>query len=518
MAVNTEVTAADIARLAGVGRAAVSNWRRRHPDFPNPVGGSPNSPTFALAEVEAWLTANGRTAGVNTPGGQAVGRTADSAESRLAQAMAALLPTPLQGTVLDPVCGDGAALAAAARRLGPRPHYVGRDRDPAQIAVAHSALAGAGATRVDISPGPVAELAHHPDAVISIIPATGLPAEGMTWEYGQPSRADQPLGWVQVCLATLKPGGTAVVAVPFAVAVRTSARRIRADLLRAGVLTHVIGLPEKVGPPGGPWQIWMLTLPAGRPAYVLCMVDLVDRDPDDLPRDDTAWAAIFADPARTRDVPSIELLDEDVFLVPAAYLEPVPRDVAPKYSDLRDRYAARARRLPDIAPALPLVSSESADMPPVSTFVTVADLARSGALTLVDREAAYPGDVFVPVTPGRFDAYVLDGSGGPDVKAASVLRCDPTALDPYFLAGFLRSEINRRQAAGTIGGTFRLDVRRARVPRMPLPQQRRYGEQFRRLMEFAGTAAEVAAAAADATRTAIDGLTSGIFAPEEPGK
>jgi hypothetical protein len=37
-------------------------------------------------------------------------------------------------------------------------------------------------------------------------------------------------------------------------------------------------------------------------------------------------------------------------------------------------------------------------------------------------------------------------------------------------------------------------------------------------MEFAGTAAEVAAAAAAATRTAIDGLTSGTFAPEEPGK
>ncbi|WP_434095913.1 hypothetical protein, partial [Streptomyces halstedii] len=28
----TEVTAAGIARLAGVGRAAVSNWRRRHAD------------------------------------------------------------------------------------------------------------------------------------------------------------------------------------------------------------------------------------------------------------------------------------------------------------------------------------------------------------------------------------------------------------------------------------------------------------------------------------------------------
>lgn len=51
----TEVTAAGIARLAGVGRAAVSNWRRRHTDFPGPVGGTETSPSFALAEVEGWL-------------------------------------------------------------------------------------------------------------------------------------------------------------------------------------------------------------------------------------------------------------------------------------------------------------------------------------------------------------------------------------------------------------------------------------------------------------------------------
>ena len=48
-----EMTAAAIARLAGVGRAAVSNWRRRYPEFPKPVGGSPTSPTFDVAEVEA---------------------------------------------------------------------------------------------------------------------------------------------------------------------------------------------------------------------------------------------------------------------------------------------------------------------------------------------------------------------------------------------------------------------------------------------------------------------------------
>ncbi|MFH8984992.1 N-6 DNA methylase [Streptomyces varsoviensis] len=55
-----EVTAAGIARLAGVGRAAVSNWRRRHDDFPKPVGGTETSPTFALSAIERWLRDQGK--------------------------------------------------------------------------------------------------------------------------------------------------------------------------------------------------------------------------------------------------------------------------------------------------------------------------------------------------------------------------------------------------------------------------------------------------------------------------
>lgn len=54
------VAAYDIARLAGVGRAAVSNWRRRYPDFPRPVGGSTASPLYAMSEVEEWLERHGK--------------------------------------------------------------------------------------------------------------------------------------------------------------------------------------------------------------------------------------------------------------------------------------------------------------------------------------------------------------------------------------------------------------------------------------------------------------------------
>ena len=60
MATGATVTAAEIARLAGVGRTAVSNWRRRHRDFPHPRGGTAESPLFDLGEVEAWLAASGK--------------------------------------------------------------------------------------------------------------------------------------------------------------------------------------------------------------------------------------------------------------------------------------------------------------------------------------------------------------------------------------------------------------------------------------------------------------------------
>ncbi|MFB6392269.1 N-6 DNA methylase [Polymorphospora sp. 2-325] len=55
-----QVTAAEISRLAGVTRATVSNWRRRHPDFPAPSGGTEASPAYDLEAVRTWLAARGQ--------------------------------------------------------------------------------------------------------------------------------------------------------------------------------------------------------------------------------------------------------------------------------------------------------------------------------------------------------------------------------------------------------------------------------------------------------------------------
>lgn len=49
----------DIADLAGVKRPVVSNWRKRHADFPSAVAGTEAKPLFARSDVLTWLRQRG---------------------------------------------------------------------------------------------------------------------------------------------------------------------------------------------------------------------------------------------------------------------------------------------------------------------------------------------------------------------------------------------------------------------------------------------------------------------------
>ncbi len=60
------MTASGIAKMASVGRAAVSNWRRRYADFPLPTGGTTASPVFDAASVEQWLQRQGKLQAAST--------------------------------------------------------------------------------------------------------------------------------------------------------------------------------------------------------------------------------------------------------------------------------------------------------------------------------------------------------------------------------------------------------------------------------------------------------------------
>ncbi|MEE1813890.1 hypothetical protein PUR59_02455 [Streptomyces sp. SP18ES09] len=53
---------AGVARIARVGRVAVVNWRRCHPDFPTPAAGTTVHSEFDRRQVIEWLLAHDKIA------------------------------------------------------------------------------------------------------------------------------------------------------------------------------------------------------------------------------------------------------------------------------------------------------------------------------------------------------------------------------------------------------------------------------------------------------------------------
>jgi hypothetical protein len=429
------VSAADVARLADVGRTAVSNWRRRYADFPQPVGGTPASPLFALTDVEAWLRGQGkllevplaerawqelraragddlRLAATLADVGEllvtgpvsvaaAVGelaavvgaadafevllrrfqemqaRRAAAAPPEIAELMATLAGDAR--TVLDPACGTG-ELLLAARDHGPARRLLGQDAaaDSARLAGIRLRLGSSDATirtedslLHDAFPGVLA------DAVLCDPPfhERAWGHEELTadprWIYGLPPRLEPELAWVQHTLAHLAPGGLAVVLMPAAAAARRPGRRIRAQLLRRGALRAVVALSAT-------HHLWLLRRPVGdRPGSVLMV------SPVDLETIITTWRRFGEDPAHdepgvSRAVPIIDLLDEEVDLTPARHLSaPAPERTAERFAQARERLGTMVDELRDLIPDL-RPATHSREL----IVIPVAELARIGHLTI----------------------------------------------------------------------------------------------------------------------------------------
>jgi SAM-dependent methyltransferase len=385
---DVHVTLAEIARIAGVGRAAVSNWRRRHDTFPAPVGGSDTSPQFSLAEVEQWLRHNGKVEGVGsrerlwpqfealgdrTMAGLAIAEIArrvlpgdvattwpawgdlpedarrlvdwavESAGRAGGQAIfefllarwldthvrqIAVTPVPLAGlmasiadvfsrksgvpgSVLDPACGTGGLLIAAARQWAAADRASGlvlagaeRDLALASLAAARLGFVSAGHRGSQRGEdGTAVPRAHIPGVDVRVgdslraDPHAGFRADLVLcnppfserdwgheelatdprWTYGLPPRTEPELAWVEHALARLKPAGVAVLLLPPAVASRRAGRRIRGALLRAGAVQAVIALPAgSAAPYGVSLHLWVLQAPALATAGARSEVLLVD--------------------------------------------------------------------------------------------------------------------------------------------------------------------------------------------------------------------------------------------------
>ncbi|GAA0821444.1 N-6 DNA methylase [Streptosporangium amethystogenes subsp. fukuiense] len=700
---SVSVTLAEIARIAGVGRAAVSNWRRRHDSFPAPVGGTDTSPQFALSQVEEWLRQQGKLDEVGDrerlwPEFEALGdrdamgtaiavvgarlvreETGSSGSASpprpdsamefpdgtgLSDAQRSLVeravglarkhgareafdfllgrwldthvrqigvtPRPLAalmakvaelsrddeagdvGTVLDPACGTGGLLLAAARQWAGKVEapasgiplkLLGQDVDPTQAALAAVRILLAGhppghetGWEVDIRAGNTLRADPHPgvraDVVLCNPPFNERDwgyeelATDPRWTYGLPPRTEPELAWAQHALSRLAPDGTAVLLMPPGVASRRAGRRIRAGLLRTGVLRAVIALPPGAAPPHSvALHMWVLRAPAEdgtRPGAGVLLVDAADMQPElSGGTQRTGRAAIdwpllhrrVVSAIRTEDggrdlpaghtvVPVIDLLDDEVDLTPARH---IPKAAASADLGLRrswNRFGTLLHELRELTATLSALEL-SGEEPAGQGTVTVGDLVRAGAMTLragqqpadgAVRTGDAPDDAVPLLTvtdvlvggrpsgwlPGR-EAWAGETAGtltvtvpeevvvvgayrafgawvdtdAPTVLGSQLfaLRVDPALLDPWFLAGCLRAPANARQAGTHASTSSRIDVRRLQVLRLPLEEQRRYGEAFRRLTVFERSLRE----AGTIGRELVNGLTDGIAAGRLPG-
>ncbi|MFI5689971.1 N-6 DNA methylase [Streptomyces sp. NPDC051636] len=643
------VSLAEIARIAGVGRAAVSNWRRRHDSFPTRIGGTDVSPQFSLAEVEQWLRDNGKlkdvggrellwprfeALGSRNESGLAVAEAARrmrssrarivhaelSAQARdlvaeaakvgreegpretfefllqrwlethvrqlsttppqLATLMArialAVRLGPAEGglTLLDPACGTGHLAAAAAQEYdGPGLELLACERDPALAALASGRLefvaqdrdirtriATADSLRDDPFAGAKADIALCNPPFNERDWGYEELATDQRWTHGLPPRTEPELAWVQHLLSHLKPGGTAVVVLPPAVASRRAGRRIRGSLLRTGTLRAVVSLPPGSAQPHSvSLQLWVLRAAPDNPAAAPPSQDalLVDatrfaRPGTREPSPDwdslgsfvlTAMAALgHSDqepPEDTVRVPLLDLLDDEVDVTPGRYTaattEPSHKELALKW----DEFGSLLTDLADHARRLSVLGFETGTP---QTTTTVGELVKAGALTLragrqpsetvpPARGAAVPlltiadllhdgtpggllptdsahataedGDVVVAGAARAFKAWVHEGPPialGPQLYA---LRVDAEKLDAHFLAGCLRAPANGRQAGTHASASSRVDIRRLQVLQLPLEKQTVYAGTFRRLRAF-----EALLAAADSSGKGLAGDTS----------
>jgi len=476
-------------------------------------------------------------------------------------------------TALDPACGTGALLRAVTPR--PDQELYAQDNTPELAALTALRLALHARVTVRGTAGDTLRADAYPalraDAVLCHPPFNERNwghdelAYDPRWEYGFPARNESELAWVQHALARLKDGGTAVLLMPPAAASRRSGRRIRADLLRRGALKAVVALPIGAAPPYNiPLHLWVLRRPERAPAQPeVLLVDTGRFATEGRGGPDwqavrgavlDAWQAfdragrLDDEPGLARSVPVIELLDDDVDLAPARHLPPATAaDGADQLTAVRERLGETLRLTADLTP--PPVANPAAAQPARWPLTTIGELARGGALVMrtggnsgharvpvltdhdvlagtapsgmlpeSDEEAVLtePGDVVVPVLGGGSMARVIDEvtAGAALGRSLVLLRPDPAALDPWFLAGFLRGTANNRQASSYASTATRLDVRRLQLPRLPLDEQRRYGARFRALEDFERALRQAGRLGEQLVRGMYDGLTDGTVTPD----
>ncbi|MFL1428146.1 MULTISPECIES: HsdM family class I SAM-dependent methyltransferase [unclassified Nocardiopsis] len=556
-----QVTAADIARLAGVTRAAVSNWRRRHDDFPSPVGGTSSSPLFSLTGVRAWLESQNK--GVEESTEVRLWHTLRGDHpGRMLPALADAAGYLLNGDRGGAGAGDRGGLSdEAVRLLGElvaesSPAEVSRALAERFLNAGERAGTPSGSTRrlvqalAALTDGTAAGVFDPACGTGTLLFGVGAPGAERTGQDSDPDAVR-----LTRARAELEHGAGADVRVGDALrSDRWEGHRVPLVVCDPPPATTDWGREELLMDPR--WELavppkaeselaWLQhayahTEPGGQAAVVL-----------------STSCAYRRTGRRTRAELVRRGLLTDVVALPAglasAHSQPVHLWLLRRPAGADD--TARSVRMWDLSgadPDGPWAWPEEgwAEVPLIDLLDDEVDLTPGRYLApgLEDlpevvaslreelRRAAKEIDALLPEVSAagagagaasRTDTGAVEWSGtqvrvGDLVDAGLVdvageaPRAVDERLDTDFLRGFMAAPANTRRSTSA-SGTHRTDARSARVPQMGTADQRRYGAAFRALEEFERRAEELAALARRAAELTREGLTSGALVPEDGG-
>ncbi|MDN3241088.1 N-6 DNA methylase [Glycomyces tritici] len=559
------ITLTDLARLAGVGRNAVSNWRRRETDFPAPLDESSRRPRFALHDLEQWAERHGRAldvtgadrlwftlAGTHPTAEAALGAVAAAfggGEPAIAEQLKALQSeTPASalfeffierareaaGTgvppgiapladiaaavtqgiarpaVHDPACDEGDLLAEVARRTGPCRVLSGQDLSAPRTAIAEQRL-----RLLDDTAEVVARVG---DSLLQAVPGERYdlvvcdpPFNVKDGGANQYAVGDDPR------LAYGTPPRTepelawalhcvALLAPGGHAVVRMPAQvahRRTGRRIRSELLRWG-ALRAVVDSPEAKAHIWILA-PRGETTQLLVSGggDFAE-----------AWRQFTAAPdapiatADSTTVPLMRLWDEDVDISPAVYLASAAGDAA----SLAESVAGLGERLEGLARhQLPRFGTGVEESAPETSL---ADLERDGHLAIV------PGGE--PIGPqGDARCIIVDPVGEPQVRLGLrseaietqwTVSCEPT-VDLGWIAAALAARLPTATKRTATGAKRRLLS--VKIPRLTLAEQQRRGAAYAALEDLRAALAQAEAEAGALAAEAAAGLVAGTATVED---
>ncbi|HEX3792259.1 MAG TPA: N-6 DNA methylase [Pseudonocardiaceae bacterium] len=560
----TTVSAGDIARLVDVGRAAVSNWRRRHDDFPQPVGGTASSPLFSLREVQDWLRANGKTFQLSLA--DQVWQHLRAADDDLRLGQSVSRAGELLVNLRDGVPTDRAEDPELVRLLGELAAERG-NRDAFEFLCAR--YREAHSRQLAVTPTEIAELMVRladPAGGTVLDPACGL---GTLLLAGRPGRA---LG------QDVDPVGASIAASRLRLhELRTTV--VAADSLREDGFPDVLadavvceppfterswGYPELTGDarwayglpprgeselawvqhclahvrPGGLVAILMPVAAAGRrpgkrirgnllrSGALRAVIGLAAAGPDlwllrrpttgertptsillfdaenRLSTVEQIWRGQQDDPHAENSEHTVRIID---LLDDEVDISVAANTARRAGRSVGVEFQAALQQFLSTGPAVPglTVLPEPHAVP----VTTVGELARAGLISIEHEPGSplLPGDV-VAARVGA--ATVVTESGSTLEPQLTRYRVDHERVDPGFLAGVLRFGTSR-----ATGGSSRIDARRTQLPLLPLAEQRAYGTAIAQLTALAESARAAAELADRLARLGFDGLMDGQLIP-----